>query len=119
MYSVSGNGANVPKVNSSSEKTEYQHSWKRAPRPFGMNVRVPQNPIGIRTQNLIKKTLVDIAMAPVQPVIDYFKNNENVFNGNVAAEIKSLEKQQQITVDLLKDADEIVMVDVPSFMMDM
>lgn len=117
MYSVNGNAA--PKVNSSSVKTEYTHGWKRAPRPFGLNVRVPQNPIGIRTQNLIKKTLINMAMAPVQPVIDYFKDNENIFNGNVAAEIRSLEKQQQITVDLLKDADEIVMTDVPSFMMDM
>ena len=117
MYSVNGN--NAPKVNSSSVKTEYTHGWKRAPRPFGLNVRVPQNPIGIRTQNLIKKTLVNLAMAPVQPVIDYFKNNENVFNGSVSAEIRSLEKQQQITVELLKDADEIVMTDVPSFMMDM
>ena len=117
MYSVNGN--NVPKVNSSSVKTEYTHGWKRAPRPFGLNVRVPQNPIGIRTQNLIKKTLINLAIAPVQPVIDYFKNNENIFNGSVAAEIRSLEKQQQITVDLLKDADEIVMTDVPSFMMDM
>ena len=46
-------------------------------------------------------------------------NYEKVFNGSIAAEINSLQKQQQTTVELLQDADEIVMTDVPSFMMDM
>ena len=51
---------------------------------------------------------------------DYFEANENIFNGNVSAEIKSLQKQQKITVGLLQDADEVAMhTDVPSFMMDM
>lgn len=118
---VNAGGNNVnnpPKVNVSGQ-TEYSHSWKRTPRPFGLNVRVPQNPIGIKTQNLIKKTVSEIVLAPVQQIVDYLKTNENVFNGSVAAEIKSLEKQQQITVELLQDSDEIVMTDVPSFMMDM
>jgi hypothetical protein len=101
-------------------QVQYSHNWKRAPRPFGLNVRVPQSPIGERTQNLIKKTITELAMAPIQPVIDYFKDNENIFNGNVSAEIASLQKQQQVTVQLLEDADEVVMhTDVPSFMMDM
>ena len=109
------------KIDRGSEtNAQYSHNWKRAPRPFGLNVRVPNSPIGVRTQNLIKQTIVDLAMAPIKPVIDYFKDNENIFNGNVAAEIESLNKQQRITVQLLEDADEIVMhTDVPSFMMDM
>ena len=75
---VGGNNVNnAPKVNVSG-KTEYSHGWKRAPRPFGLNVRVPQNPIGVRTQNLIKKTVSEILLAPVQQIVDYFKTNENV-----------------------------------------
>ena len=101
--------------------SEYSHSWKRSPRPFGLNVRVPQTPIiGQRTQNLVKKIAAELVMAPIQPIIDYFESNENIFNGSVTAEIESLQKQTQLTVSLLQDADEIVMDDdVPSFMMDM
>jgi len=117
QYSVN-NKANVVKP-SGSNSAEYNHSWRRTPRPFGLNVRVPQNPIGIRTQNLIKKTLVELATAPIKQVVDYLKVNEKVFNGSVSAEIESLLKQQKITVELLQDADEIVMTDVPNFMMDM
>lgn len=120
QYQVSNN-TNIEKVNGAgANSTEYSHSWKRAPRPFGLNVRVPQNPIGVRTQTLIKKTFQDLAMAPIKPIIDYFEANENIFNGNVSAEIKSLQKQQKITVGLLQEADEVAMhTDVPSFMMDM
>ena len=118
QYQMSNN-VNTAKVNGAGT-SEYSHSWKRAPRPFGLNVRVPQNPIGVRTQNLIKKTIQELAMAPIKPIIDYFETNENIFNGNVSAEIQSLQKQQKITVELLQDADEVTMhTDVPSFMMDM
>ena len=59
-------------------------------------------------------------MAPVKEILDYFKNHENVFNGNVAKEIESLQKQQQTTVELLQDSDEMVMqTETPNFMMDM
>ena len=116
QYRVSGNSEKVNGAGTS----EYSHSWKRSPRPFGLNVRVPKNPIGVRTQNLIKKTVKELIMSPVKAVIDYLETNENVFNGSVSAEIESLNKQQKLTVSLLQDADEIVMNDdVPSFMMDM
>ena len=120
-YPVGGNNNLNPtaKVNA-GENTEYSHSWKRMPRPFGMNVRVPQEPlVGVRTQELIKRTISDIVLAPVKQVVEYFKNNENVFNGSIAAEIKSLEKQREMTIELLQEADEVVMSDVPNFMMDM
>jgi hypothetical protein len=107
------------KVNAGNTESGYSHSWKRAPRPFGLNVRVPQAPIGTRTQKLVVDVIKDMAMAPITPVIEYFKNNENIFNGNVAREIESLNKQQKITVELLQDADDIVMSETPSFMMDM
>jgi hypothetical protein len=106
-------------VNAGNTESGYSHSWKRAPRPFGLNVRVPQAPIGTRTQKLVVDVIKDMAMAPITPVIEYFKNNENIFNGNVAREIESLNKQQKITVELLQDADDIVMSETPSFMMDM
>lgn len=118
-------GGQYPVVNSSVDKTktssaEYTHSWRRQPRPFGLNVRVPQNPIGARTQTLIANKIKELAMAPVQPVIDYFKANENVFNGNIATEIENLQKQEKLTISLLQDSDEIVMqTEHPNFMMDM
>lgn len=119
-------GGQYQRTNSSEKvngagTSEYTHSWKRSPRPFGLNVRVPQTPIiGVRTQNLVKKIAKELVMAPIQPIIDYFESNENIFNGSVSAEIESLQKQTRLTVTLLQDADEIVMDDdVPSFMMDM
>ena len=120
-YPVGGNQNVQPsaKVNA-GENTEYSHSWKRMPRPFGMNVRVPQAPVvGVRTQELIKRTVADIVLAPAKQVAEYFKKNENVFNGSISEEISSLEKQRKITVELLQEADEAVMTDVPNFMMDM
>ncbi len=120
-YPYGGNNVNPsPKVNAGETASEYSHGWKRMPRPFGMNVRVPQAPVvGVRTQELIKRTLTDIALAPIKQVINYFKKNENVFNGSIAAEIDSLDKQRKITVELLQDADEIVTNDGTNFMMDM
>lgn len=120
-YPVNGSvNANNPKV-TQGEQAEYSHNWKRLPRPFGLNVRVPDAPVvGVRTQAVIKRTLTELAMAPVKEILDYFKNNENVFNGNVAKEIESLQKQQQTTVELLQDSDEVVMQsETPNFMMDM
>ena len=38
---------------------------------------------------------------------------------NVAREIESLHRQQKVTIELLQDADDIVMTEAPSFMMDM
>ena len=87
-YPVSNN-QNIAKVNPAAEGAEYSHSWKRMPRPFGLNARVPQAPVvGERTQVLAQKIIKDLVMAPVKPVLDYFKNNENVFNGNISAEIE-------------------------------
>ena len=74
-YPVSNNQQNVAKVNPAGEGAEYSHSWKRMPRPFGLNVRVPQAPIvGERTQVLAQKVIKDLIMAPIKPVIDYFKD---------------------------------------------
>ena len=118
-FGASNNINNAPKINTTGSN-EYTHGWKRAPRPFGLNVRVPNQPlIGTRTEVLIKEILKELAYAPIKPIIDYFKNNENIFNGSVAAEIASLEKQQKTTVELLQDADDIVMSSVPTFMIDM
>jgi len=118
-------GGQYPVVNNSvdgakTSSAEYAHNWRRQPRPFGLNVRVPQNPIGIKTQNLIKRTAQELVMAPIKPIIEYFKTNENVFNGSISAEIESLKKQEKITASLLQDSDEIVMrSEHPNFMMDM
>ncbi len=120
-YPINGNvNSNTPKVNN-GEQAGYSHNWKRLPRPFGLNVRVPETPVvGVRTQAVIKRTIQELAMAPIKPIIEYFKDNENVFNGNVSREIESLQNQQKITIDLLQDSDEIVLqAETPNFMMDM
>lgn len=109
---------NAPKVN--AETSEYSHNWKRAPRPFGLNVRVPQTRlVGTRTETLVKEVLKELAFAPIKSVVDYFKEHENVFNGNVSAQIESLQRQQKITIELLQEADDSVMSSVPTFMIDM
>lgn len=113
------NSVQGAKVNVGNNETGYSHEWKRAPRPFGLNVRVPNAPSPTRSQKLVAEIIKEMAMAPITPVINYFKANENVFNGNVAREIESLKQQQKITVGLLQDADDIVMEEAPSFMMDM
>ncbi len=113
------NNVQGAKVNTGGKDGEYSHNWKRTPRPFGLNVRVPQAPIGTRSQKLVAEIIKEMALAPITPVIDYFKANENIFNGNVAKEIASIQKQQKITAELLQDADDIVMSEAPSFMMDM
>lgn len=107
------------KVNVGGNEAGYSHDWKRTPRPFGLNVRVPNMPAPSRSQKLVAEIIKEMAMAPITPVINYFKDNENIFNGNVAREIESIQKQQKITVELLQDADDIVMAEAPSFMMDM
>lgn len=118
-YNVNNNGNSVQKVNAPAVN-EYSHGWKRAPRPFGLNVRVPQTKfVGTRTEVLIKEIIKELAFAPIKSIIDYFKDNENVFNGNVSAEIESLQNQQKLTVELLQDADDSVMSSVPTFMIDM
>lgn len=115
QYPVANNSVDAAKTSA-----EYAHNWRRQPRPFGLNVRVPQNPIGIRTQNLIQKTVKELVFGPVKPIVDYFKNNENVFNGNISTEIENLKKQEKLTISLLQDSDEIVMqTEHPNFMMDM
>ena len=113
------NNVQGAKVNTGGKDGEYSHNWKRTPRPFGLNVRVPQAPIGTRSQKLVAEIIKEMALAPITPVIDYFKANENIFNDNVAKEIASIQKQQKITAELLQDADDIVMSEAPSFMMDM
>ncbi|MBR3890389.1 hypothetical protein IKJ53_07725 [bacterium] len=114
------NNIQPQKANVGGHESGYNHSWKRTPRPFGLNVRVPQSPLGgVRTQRLVKELLKEIALAPFNAATNYFKTNENVFNGNVAREIESLHRQQKVTIELLQDADDIVMTEAPSFMMDM
>lgn len=113
------NNAQGARVSAGGSEAGYSHSWKRAPRPFGLNVRVPHAPVETRTQKLVKEIVKEMALAPITPIIEYFKANENIFNGNVAKEIESLQKQQKTTVELLQDADDIVMLQAPSFVMDM
>ena len=118
-YNLNKNINNGPKVNVGGTN-EYSHNWKRAPRPFGLNVRVPQTRlVGTRTETLIKEIIKELALAPIKSLVDYFKDNENVFNGNVSAEIESIKKQQKLTVELLQEADDTVMSSVPTFMIDM
>jgi len=51
-------------------------------KPFGLNV-LPQ-----RTQQQAQKTVENAIGNLWEPVLSYFKENENVFSGNVAEEIR-------------------------------
>lgn len=123
---TNGNGFNnsFPKnsVDSQSAKVEYKHNWLRTPRPFGLNVRVPEQQtfIGENTEALVKKTVKEIFLAPVKQVANFFKKYEKVFSGEVAAELKSLYVQRYNTAALLEDSDKKVFgTNSSNFMMDM
>lgn len=101
---------------------DYQHNWLRTPRPFGLNVRVPEAPqfIGENTEALIKRTVKELFLAPVKEISNFFEKYERVFSGEVAQELKSLYVQRFNTASLLQSADEEVLGTIPpKFMMDM
>ena len=111
-----------PAVDAQSAQIEYQHNWLRTPRPFGLNVRVPdtQTFIGENTEALIKKTVKELFLAPVQEISNFFEKYEKVFSGEVANELKSLYVQRFNTTSLLQNEDEEVFgTSAPRFMMDM
>ena len=85
-----------PAVDAQSAQVEYQHNWLRTPRPFGLNVRVPdtQTFIGENTEALIKKTVKELFLAPVKEISNFFEKYEKVFSGEVANELKSLYVQR-------------------------
>lgn len=106
----------------SAQNVEYQHNWLRTPRPFGLNVRVPdsQTFIGENTEALIKKTAKELFLAPVKEIVTFFEKYEKVFSGEVANELKSLYVQRFNTASLLQNEDEEVFgTSAPKFMMDM
>ena len=111
-----------PAVDAQSAQAEYQHNWLRTPRPFGLNVRVPdaQTFIGENTEALIKKTVKELFLAPVKEISNFFEKYEKVFSGEVANELKSLYVQRFNTTSLLQNEDEEVFgTSAPRFMMDM
>ena len=111
-----------PAVDAQSAQIEYQHNWLRTPRPFGLNVRVPdaQTFIGENTEALIKKTVKELFLAPVKEISNFFEKYEKVFSGEVANELKSLYVQRFNTTSLLQNEDEEVFgASAPRFMMDM
>ena len=106
----------------SVQNVEYQHNWLRTPRPFGLNVRVPETPtfVGENTSALVKKTVKELFLAPVKEIANFFEKYERVFSGEVANELKSLYVQRFNTASLLQGADEEVYgTSAPKFMMDM
>jgi len=111
-----------PSVEPQLNNVEYNHNWLRTPRPFGLNVRVPeaQQLIGENTEALIKKTVKELFLAPVKELSNFFEKYERVFSGEVANELKSLYVQRFNTASLLQSADEEVFgTSAPKFMMDM
>ena len=106
----------------SAQNVEYQHNWLRTPRPFGLNVRVPETPqfIGENTEALIKRTAKELFLAPIKEITNFFEKYEKVFSGEVANELKSLYVQRFNTATLLQSEDEEVFgTSAPKFMMDM
>lgn len=119
---LGGSQYSKPAVEAQSAQVAYQHNWLRTPRPFGLNVRVPegQTLIGENTEALIKKTVKDLFLAPVKEISNFFEKYERVFSGEVANELKSLYVQRFNTASLLQNEDEEVFgTSAPKFMMDM
>ena len=59
------NNVQGAKVNTGGKDGEYSHNWKRTPRPFGLNVRVPQAPIGTRSHKLVAEIIKEMALARI------------------------------------------------------
>ncbi len=57
--------------------------------PFGLNIALPQKSIQ-EVQKVAKQELENIT---VNPFIEYFEENEKVFSGEVANEIKKYQAQ--------------------------
>lgn len=109
-------------VSSAAANVEYNHDWLRTPRPFGLNVRVPETPqlVGENTEALIKKTAKELLLAPFKEIGETFAKYEKVFSGEAANELKSLYVQRLNTVAILQGEDEQVMgSSTSSFIMDM
>jgi len=113
--------SNQASVDSATVNADYQHDWLRTPRPFGLNVRVPETPlVGENTEALIKKTAADLIMAPVKEISDFLEKYSKVFSGETASELKSLYVQRFNTVAILNNEDEEVLgSSKPTFVMDM
>lgn len=68
--------------------TESSPSFNRPYKPFGMNVRVPEN--HEKTIQLASGTLGKLAAAPVEPLFNFLEENENVFNGDINYQINKI-----------------------------
>ena len=69
-------------------------------QPFGLNVIAP------RTGQQVKESVSDAASSLFAPVIEYFENNDNVFSGDVAREIESLNMQtMRLGIELRKGSE--------------
>ena len=63
-------------------------TFNRPYKPFGFNVQVPE-----RTLQQASETLGNIVKAPTDPLFTFLEENEQVFNGDVAFEINSINAQ--------------------------
>lgn len=108
--------------NQNIQEVDYQHNWLRTPRPFGLNVRVPENRplIGENTEALVKKTIKNLFLAPIKEIENFFEKYEKVFSGEVQRELKSLYVQRFNTAAILQGEDESVFgTTANKFLMDM
>lgn len=69
--------------------------------PFGLNVKVPT-----RTIQEAQKTLEKQISSLWTPVFDYLEKNEQVFNGDISAQINQYNKQTYNLGAIMRDVTE-------------
>lgn len=92
---------------------ESSTSFNRPYKPFGLNVKVPEN--HERTFQLASDTLNKLASGSVEPLFKFLEENENVFNGDINYQINKVFAESFTIGSAMRMEDEKMNGMPPSF----
>ncbi len=90
--------------------TEAGTSFNRPYKPFGFNVKMPE-----QTLKLAGGTLAGLAKAPAEPLFKFLEENEEVFNGDLSFKINKLFAESFTIGSAMRLEDEKINGMPPSF----
>lgn len=82
-------------------------------KSFGLNV-IPDRRNGQSVTEQTAKSIENAIGTLWEPVLDYLKTNENVFSGNVSAEIQRINMQTMQLGTIVNGGNEIRNIDIQS-----
>lgn len=83
-------------------------------KAFGLNVIPDRSQTGENLASQTAKSIENAIGTLWEPVLDYLKNNENVFSGDVGAEIQKLNMQTMQLGTVVNGGNEIRNIDIQS-----